>query len=376
VYKIVKQFRITNDAANEDDATGEDDDTNKEIIKLNTSISTRALIGGHSNFTSEVMSTDEMFADNNKRADCNLDQVPLEIQNNTCLVFNINHPENFIVKRNPTLYRNMLIAAYSFRPSDATTRLWTNYLTALNSDSECESFINSMAANAVITIPLDSIAGQFEMFGVRLSLPRRLDIDPADVLPIDPARIGTPDFWINLTTKYPNLGELFGNDSPVGLMVRTNTGYRHTIMIPTYWHLFNLRGNFAVYKNVDTPKNTINLFRLFWHLLKMSHFNERDFMKEYLEHFDDAETHFFSTVFGKFHAHFMTLITRTQNVYYMAFIGHKMDRKDIPYSLKPICGELHKIFQQTKQPTTLDTVRAFYMTQPAGKVFWRLFSAM
>ena len=369
IYKIVKHY------IQQDDADENGDDTQQNIINLNPSISTRALIGGHSTFNSNHISIDEMFEYNNKVNNINFENVPMEILNSSCLVFNINHPENFIIKRNNTLYRNMLIAAYKFRSITETSTIWQSYIFAFNTHEITTQIINIMALNAITILPIENIEQQYAIYGINLIIPRKFEIDAMDILPLQHMTLEkSNELWINLLAKYPKIVSSIENDSPVGLMMKTISGYRIKLMLPAYEHLFKLRGNISTYSNVDTPSNIFNLFRLFWHLTKMSQKYKIDYLKEYLFHFDNEEKFYFN-IFGKFHEKFIKLINKTQNIYYMVFVAHKINKHEIPYALKPICGELHNQYMITKIPTTNETVMNYYMMQDSKKLYWRLFSA-
>ena len=42
--------------------------------------------------------------------------------------------------------------------------------------------------------------------------------------------------------------------------------------------------------------------------------------------------------------------------------------------MKPMCGDLHNMYKNNKVPISQSMVEQYVFEQPAGKVFWRLFS--
>jgi hypothetical protein len=388
IYKLVKYYLLNNledieDIDDINDKNGKDDKDDKDdgeiiytktLIKLDSGISTRSLIGGHSTFTSDIMSLEEMFEENNFKQNNNLSLIPDDIKNSYCLVFNLSHPKNFIVQKNTNIYRNMLVAAFKFRSYDITNTLWTNYVKQfVRTDSTEEQYklnlqeaITNMFTNAVICVPLENIVLDFNKFGVNLSIPRRIDISAHLFYP-DMNYL--PESFYYFVEKYPKLYELF-KESPVGIMCKTLTGYRTILNNHDYLKLYELRGNIPVYPHLNNQKNTYNLFKVFWQLK----YSKQKYL-EYIEYFDNTDK-FYSNIFSYFHSTLLTLITKTQKVYYRAYIKKTLDWKEIPYALKPICKELHNIYLNTRMPTTNESIQNYYYSLQPSKVFWRLFAEL
>ena len=61
-------------------------------------------------------------------------------------------------------------------------------------------------------------------------------------------------------------------------------------------------------------------------------------------------------------------------VYHNSFVKKTFDKHNIPYSMKPMCGDLHNMYRNNKMPISPTMVEQYIFEQPAGKVFWRLFS--
>ena len=61
-------------------------------------------------------------------------------------------------------------------------------------------------------------------------------------------------------------------------------------------------------------------------------------------------------------------------VYHHTFVKKDLAKSDIPYSMKPLCGDLHKMYMSNKCPISQTMVEQFIWQQPAGKIFWRIFS--
>ena len=60
-------------------------------------------------------------------------------------------------------------------------------------------------------------------------------------------------------------------------------------------------------------------------------------------------------------------------IYHYAFVKKTFNKPDIPYSLKPLCGDLHKMYKSNNTPITNTIVEQYLFELPASKLFWRLF---
>jgi hypothetical protein len=50
-----------------------------------------------------------------------------------------------------------------------------------------------------------------------------------------------------------------------------------------------------------------------------------------------------------------------------------MQKTDIPFSMKPMCGDLHKLYMSNKVPITPLIVETYVFNQTTSQIFWRIF---
>ena len=60
-------------------------------------------------------------------------------------------------------------------------------------------------------------------------------------------------------------------------------------------------------------------------------------------------------------------------VYHYSFVKKTFIKTDIPYALKPMCGDLHTQYKANKTPISQTMVEQYIFNQPANKIFWRIF---
>ena len=60
-------------------------------------------------------------------------------------------------------------------------------------------------------------------------------------------------------------------------------------------------------------------------------------------------------------------------VYHNSFVKKTMQKTEIPFSMKPMCGDLHKLYMSNKVPITPPSVELYVFNQSSSKIFWRMF---
>jgi len=68
--------------------------------------------------------------------------------------------------------------------------------------------------------------------------------------------------------------------------------------------------------------------------------------------------------------------TYSQNLfktYHNAFVKKSFNKSLIPFSMKPMCGDLHTNYLKDKVPITPLMVEKYIFEQPVSKMFWRIF---
>ena len=144
-------------------------------------------------------------------------------------------------------------------------------------------------------------------------------------------------------------------------------GERTKITNTKYKDLCELKGNKPI--NI-THSNTKNLFYLYIRLVKQK--NIFKFIKEFDTSLTPEET-----TYKQLFMWFYTLINKYSlslfKIYHYAFVKKTFDKTEIPYALKPLCGELHKMYKRDNIPITRHMIELFLLEQPASKLYWRLF---
>ena len=152
-----------------------------------------------------------------------------------------------------------------------------------------------------------------------------------------------------------------------GVMIKADGGIRTKVRNPKYTELLTLKGNTPISIHSQNKKN---LFKLFWELRQAG----PEHIAKFLDVFDTSAKHYtFIFDWYKNCTHQMT-----QNLYmeYMTvFVEKKRHASTIPYEFKPLIGELHKLYNATKQPTTKSRVIEFVNGMKWHQVYWRIFGA-
>ena len=60
-------------------------------------------------------------------------------------------------------------------------------------------------------------------------------------------------------------------------------------------------------------------------------------------------------------------------IYHYAFVKKTFNKPDIPYDLKPLCGDLHKIYKSNNTPITNTIIEQYLFDLHVSKLYWRLF---
>ena len=337
------------------------EDFNKKMM-----FSTRRVIGT-SNFSS-MKSFMEMFEENNKIANTNLDAIPEDIMNDTVLVFNIEHPENKIISSHLRNF-NTLCAVFKFKSEITSQSEYSNIALA---DSEL------------------SIRESFKYLGTNMVTQIQVPIYNKTLL----------EMGLNINFHFPEVIKSFDRKTPEGSIMNTNANYlsiealnnivvnrpkdfqgfiiyglngeRTKISNQKYKDLKDLKGNKPI---VIEQWNMKNLFYLYWKLIKDNK------IAEFVAEFDvslKAQTkqtsqnnymklfNWFSILARKFSLDLF-------KVYHYSFVKKTFIKTDIPYALKPMCGDLHTQYKANKTPISQTMVEQYIFNQPANKIFWRIF---
>ena len=316
----------------------------------------------------------EMFNENNTINNTNLDRIPTEIMKDKVLVFNIEHPENRIIS---TQVRNIntLCAVYEFKADDiatteynAITSSYTVNPTSENTEAISEAITEAitnafqkLGTNMITQIHVSTFNQLVQEFDVNLHMPEVIkcfEVKNTDGntenIPIENISFSQ---LINIVNNRPKDFQ--------GYIIYGSNGERTKIMNNKYKELKILKGNKPI---VLEQWNTKNLFYLYWRLMKLQ------LIPHFIQEFDETGGWSYNQLFYWFASVARGYAINLFKVYHNAFVKKTFDKHNIPYSMKPMCGDLHSMYRNNKLPISHTMVEQYIFDQPAGKIFWRLFS--
>ena len=361
-------------------------DLDKTIeIKFNNQFmySTRKVLGTGS-FGSNKSFLD-MFEENNKVYNTDLSLIPSELIKDTALVFNIEHPENNIIstiKRNT----NTLCAVFRFKPELDSQREFSSISSieyTPGDDTSEKNFITLvyehfkiLGTNMITQIQVSNYKKYLSDHNVNVNfyLPKVVKSFEKVVTTFEKVNEDTTNFkevkeQIDIhSISMSQLETLVNTKSKYfhGYILYGLNGERSKITNKKYKELCELKGNKPI--TIDQSNNK-NLFYLYFRLLKQQ--NVTKFLKE----FDTVNTG--NTSYKQIFMWFYTLIHNYAlslfKTYHYSFVKKSFNKPDIPYDLKPLCGDLHKMYKSNNTPITNTIVEQYLFDLPASKLFWRLF---
>ena len=391
----LKKYNITiiNNDNDSDDEDDEDDFKMKNVelekasesepnieIQFNNQFmySTRKVLGTGS-FGSNKSFLD-MFEENNKIYKTNLDIIPSELIKDTVLVFNIEHPDNNIIstiKRNT----NTLCAVFKFK-SESISQKEFNDISSITSitNNECVTFDDTytnqiyesfkiLGTNMVIQIQVANYQKYLTDNNVKINfylpkivkkfeISKKNDVDNTDIkeqVEVNTFTIDELENIVNKKSKYFHGYILYGVN-----------GERTKITNKKYKELCELKGNKPIVINQENNKN---LFYLYLRLLKQKNINK--FMKEFDTDISGKVS--YKKIFMWFYTLIHNYSLNLFKVYHYAFVKKTFNKPDIPYALKPMCGDLHKMYKSNNTPITNTIIEQYLFELPASKLYWRLF---
>ena len=345
--------------------------------------STRKVVGTGSFGSSKTFL--EMFNENNTIANTNLHNIPEEMMQDIVLVFNIEHPDNHIIASNSRNY-NTLCGVFKFKTELQSTieyELIKNIdTTNLEQDFEKvfelikDSFIQ-LGTNMITHIPVRDFKQSLVNANLDINLHIVEEINKFENKTIVSTNNTLSPLCVNITETIKiieivelSLQELIDivNNKPKtfqGYIIYGTNGERTKIMNSKYKELKLLKGNKPI---VLEQHNTKNLYYLYWRLMKLQ------LIPKFINEFDETGKLGYRHLFFWF-----ANITREYSinlfmVYHNSFVKRTFAKYNIPYSMKPLCGDLHNLYKQNKIPISQLMVEQYIFTHTAGKLFWRLFS--
>lgn len=321
--------------------------------------STRKVVGtGRFSSTKTFM---EMFNENNAIANTNLDNIPDEIMNNKVLVFNIEHPENRIISTQVRNF-NTLCGVFEFKSEELAMEQYNTIMNiAVENTEAVRNGFQTLGTNMITQVHVSTFKKQVLDYGVNLHLPeviKSFEVKNADG---NVETINSEDLTFNqLVNIVNNRPKEFQ-----GYIIYGMSGERTKIMNNKYKELKILKGNKPI---VLEQWNTKNLFYLYWRLMKLQ------LIPQFIAEFDETGGWSYNQLFYWFASVARGYAINLFKVYHNSFVKKTFDKHNIPYSMKPMCGDLHSMYRNNKMPVSPTMVEQYIFEQPAGKVFWRLFS--
>ena len=303
----------------------------------------------------------EMFNENNVIQGVDLSLLPDVLTKDIVFVFNIEHPENRVIS-NDVKNCNTLCAIYKFKSAELSQLQYNgilSYISFINLLSDTDEVRNSfkllygdaikaLSDNMVKSYDLQEINKELIGFNVHLTLP---------TIASDVDNINSMQDTIEFTQTLPK--------DVQGFIVYSADGARTKITNKKYKEMKILKGNKPI---VIEQWNTKNLFYLYWRLVKIQ------MIPQFIAEFDTTGGWSYNQLFYWFATLAHGYSVNLYRVYHNAFVKKTIDKYNIPYSMKPLCGDLHTMYKTNKTPISQSMVEQYIFTQSAGKIFWRLFS--
>jgi len=363
-----------------------DNDTKMDIIELTASLeldkpteikfnnqfmySTRKVLG--TGKFSSSKSFLEMFTENNKINKIDLEKIPEEFVKDTVLVFNIEHPDNNIIstiKRNS----NMLCAVFKFKNEEESETDYNRIMSidySKENEESIKSHFNKLAETMVTQIHVSAFKKQLYDNDCKINIQLPKIIKHFEKNNTDKEQINVNTFSIEqLEYIVDNKSKFFH-----GYILYGKNGERTKIANKKYKELCELKGNKPI--TIDNS-NIKNLFYLYIRLTKQK--NIYKFIKEF-----DSEntitinsTNSNHTTYKQIFMWFYNLINNYAlqlfKIYHYSFVKKTFNKQDIPYALKPMCGDLHTLYKSNNVPITKFIIEKYLLEQTASKLYWRLF---
>lgn len=336
-----------------------EDDVDNSVTQSNSkswAVSTRKALGT-SFFNNPGKTFQDMFDENMTAQGINMSSLDDIYAQNHVFVFNTEHVDNRIIHPAPK-NRNTLVAVYKlnceeYMSGDKVTELITLLSQSVSNTDAMVSFsekYTALAGNQLTIVNLTQAVTELHERDLIMTTPKTLCQLSFTELEHSAA---VSAFIAGMDEYCP------------GIMITAEGGIRTKIRNPKYTELLTLKGNTPISIHSQNKKN---LFKLFWQLRQSG----PEHLAKFLAVFDTPAKHYtFIFDWYKNCVHMMT-----QNLYleYMTvFVEKKRHASTIPYEFKPLIGELHKLYNATKQPTTKSRVIEFVNDMKWHQVYWRIF---
>lgn len=344
-YQSEIQFEKMHDDDNSENVVDSDTETKPKRVK-DFRYSTRKVLGtGY--FNSPTKSFSDMFKENNDRMGIDMSKLPDEYVSNHSFVFNVQHPENRIISPIKNNGTNTLVGVYKYKDEKLVNEQWETIVSSIESET-FNTNIKAFANDMVVSLNLTEFTTEMASKGFNFTTVKDITEDIS-----------------KLVRNYHDL-ETYVNCQPYefqGLVLKNSDGIRTKIRNSNYESIRELKGSLPV---MIEERNTSNLFKTFWRL-RQKHDGS---LTKFCQYFGKFE---YNSLFNCFNLYVHGLTNTLHQTYLNAFVYKNINKVDIPFHLKPLCGELHKIYMQNKQPITFNIVANFINNLPFSMIYWRIF---
>lgn len=321
--------------------------------------STRRVIGT-SNFSS-MKSFMEMFEENNKLTNTNLNIIPEELIKDKVLVFNIEHPENKMISSHMRNF-NTLCAVFQFKNEDISRNEFNN-IALSNTELELRESFKNLGKNMVSQIQVPIFNKLLCDMGININFHLPEVIKGFDKKLEDNTIENTLAINISIE-QLENIVKIRPKDFQ-GFIIYGLNGERTKISNEKYKELKALKGSKPI---AIEQWNMKNLFYLYWRLLKDNK------IEQFIIEFNIDQNSNFKQLFKWFAMLLHRFSLHLFKIYHYSFVKKTINKPDIPFALKPLCGDLHTNYKNNKIPISQSMVEQYVFTQPANKIFWRIFT--
>lgn len=322
-------------------------------------ISTRKSMGT-SYFNNPGFSFQDMWNDTNtiNNNDFSVFDSDLDKWKQYGLVFTLQHPENRIVS--PYIEkRNVLVGSYKFGDTSVNKAKFDNLFMNIfnlgddvNTDETFKVGFMSLTEDLVESVDVSSMQSMLKDVGIEVDIPKTYG-----------SLLYSNLDAFNMEVK-SHLDECQQFDIGIVLYNR-DTGMRSKMRNNDYSELLELKGSGPI---TISDKNKEQLFKVYWNLRQ----RKDGSIKRFLQIFDNTDL-IYTNIFD-WYKNCVHDITHKLFVEYLnAFVDKNKDKHDILFEFKPLCGELHKLYLNTRAPTTKDKVIQFVNNLPVYQVYWRIF---
>lgn len=315
----------------------------------------------------------EMFNENNTLAGVNLELIPANIMQDKVLVFNIEHVENRVISSTVRNY-NTLCAVYQFKSEAECTHIYSELNTMeliqgneinLEQCLKISKIFNELGKNMVISHDLIEFSKILAEYKVYLFTPDSIrNFTNSKETDNISDKTNIINYWELNMNQINDIVQHRPKDFQ-GYIIYGHDGSRSKIVNTKYKELKNLKGHKPI---VIEQWNTKNLFYLYWRLVKLQ------LIPQFIAEFDTTGGWSYNQLFYWFASLARGYAINLFRVYHNSFVKKSIDKYNIPYSMKPMCGDLHNMYKTNKIPISQSMVEQYLFSQSAGKMFWRLFS--